>query len=328
MRYEITDRVLQLALAMQGSRIGLSLTDIESDFSVSRSTAQRMRDAVLRNYPQAEKITDFEQRPRWRIPLTGVVTPGAFSADEIADLEATTKFLRQRGLNARANSLEVVARKLKASIPSEVQRRLEPDLEALLEAEGLAMRPGPRPAIKPEVIDTIRAAIKQSRELHVAYHSRHTNRSSGRRLYPYGFLLGKQHYLVGMSPDRHPEEARIFSLGQIRRVSLTDKVFVRKPDFSLRGFAERSFGVFQETPRDVVWQFSASVADVIEEYVFHPSQTMRRQKDGSTIVRFTAGGLLEMCWHLYTWGANVKVLEPPELKELMKRALDHKNFAF
>ena len=60
MRYEITDRVLQLALAMQGSRVGLSLTDIEGDFGVSRRTAQRMRDAVLRNYPQAEKITDFE----------------------------------------------------------------------------------------------------------------------------------------------------------------------------------------------------------------------------------------------------------------------------
>ena len=327
MRYEITDRVLQLALAMQGSRVGLSLTDIEGDFGVSRRTAQRMRDAVLRNYPQAEKITDFEQRPRWRIPLTGVVTPGAFSAEQIADLEATAKFLRQRNLAARANSLEVVARKLKASVPGEVQRRLEPDLEALLEAEGLAMRPGPRPVIKPEVIDTIRSAIKQNKEIYIAYHSRHKNRSSGRRLHPYGFLLGKQHYLVGMSPDRHPDEARIFSLSQIRRISLTDKVFIRNPEFSLRAFAERSFGVFQEKPRDVVWQFSASVADAIEEYVFHPNQSMQRQKDGSVIVKFTAGGLMEMCWHLYTWGANVKVIEPIELKELMKKALAHKNFS-
>ena len=54
---------------------------------------------------------------------------------------------------------------------------------------------------------------------------------------------------------------------------------------------------------------------------------MTRQKDGSVIVRFRAGGLLEMCWHLYTWGANVKVLEPAELKELMRKALKHKNFS-
>ena len=130
-----------------------------------------------------------------------------------------------------------------------------------------------------------------------------------------------------MSPDRHPDEARIFSLSQIRRISLTDKVFIRNPEFSLRAFAERSFGVFQEKPRDVVWQFSASVTDAIEEYVFHPNQSMQRQKDGSVIVKFTAGGLMEMCWHLYTWGANVKVIEPIELKELMKKALAHKNFS-
>jgi hypothetical protein len=35
------------------------------------------------------------------------------------------------------------------------------------------------------VIDTIRLAIKQGRELYLAYRSRHTKRSSGRRLHPY-----------------------------------------------------------------------------------------------------------------------------------------------
>ncbi|WP_395708167.1 WYL domain-containing protein [Reyranella sp.] len=44
------------------------------------------------------------------------------------------------------------------------------------------------------------------------------------------------------------------------------------------------------------------------------------------IVRFRAGGLMEMCWHLYTWGADVEVLEPAELKQLMGRALRHRKF--
>ncbi|MCG3775345.1 MAG: hypothetical protein JW395_2177 [Nitrospira sp.] len=94
MRYEITDRVLQLALTMQGSRMGLSLLDIERDFDVSRRTAQRMRDAVLRNYPQAEQLVDSERRPRWRIPVAGVVTPSAVVAEDIVDLEATARLLR------------------------------------------------------------------------------------------------------------------------------------------------------------------------------------------------------------------------------------------
>ena len=326
MRYEITDRVLQLALSMQGSRMGISLLDIEHEFRVSRRTAQRMRDAVLRNYPQAEVLEDNERRPRWRIPVAGIVTPGALTAGDIVDLEATAKLLRQRNLRARASSLETIARKLRAALPAATQRRLEPDIEALLEAEGLAMRPGPRPVIRSEVIDTIRLAIKQGHEICVHYRSLHSRRSSGRRLQPYGFLLGKQHYLVGMSPDRHPGEARLFALGQIQRVGSLDRPFVRDKAFSLQKFAERSFGVFQEAPKEIVWRFAPAVALAVAEYVFHPSQSIEQQRDGSTIVRFRTGGLMEMCWHLYTWGANVEVLEPPELVKLMKTALSHRNF--
>ena len=326
MRYEVTDRVLQLALAMQGSRMGLSLTDIERDFDVSRRTAQRMRDAVLRNYPQAEQMLDEERRPRWRIPVSGVVTPGALSAEDIVDLESAAKLLRQRNLRARATSLEKVARKLRAALPPATQRRLEPDIEALLEAEELAMRPGPRPVIRTEVIDTIRLAIKQGCEIYIAYRSRHSRRSSGRRLHPYGFLLGKQHYLVGMSPDRHPGDARLFALAQIQRVSLLDRSFAKDPAFSLQKFAERSFGVFQEPQQDVCWKFTPEVADVVVEYVFHPSQSVKKQRDGSVIVRFRAGGLMEMCWHLYTWGANIEVLEPAKLRGMMTKALKHRNF--
>ena len=327
MRYEITDRVLQLALSMQGSRMGISLLDIEHEFRVSRRTAQRMRDAVLRNYPQAEVLEDNERRPRWRIPVAGIVTPGALAAGDIVDLEATAKLLRQRNLRARASSLETIARKLRAALPAATQRRLEPDIEALLEAEGLAMRPGPRPVIRSEVIDTIRLAIKQGQEIYVHYRSLHSRRSSGRRLQPYGFLLGKQHYLVGMSPDRHPGEARLFALGQIQRVGSLDRPFVRDKAFSLQKFAERSFGVFQEAPKEIVWRFAPAVAQAVAEYVFHPSKSIEPQRDGSTIVRFRAGGLMEMCWHLYTWGANVEVLQPPELAKLMKTALSHRNFA-
>jgi predicted DNA-binding transcriptional regulator YafY len=327
LRYAITDRVLQLALAMQGSRVGLSLGDIERDFRVGRRTAQRMRDAVLRNYPQAEQLVDEERRPRWRIPATGTVTPGAVTADELADLEGTIALLRRDNLRRRAKSLEDVVRKLRASLKPDLARRIEPDVEALLEAEGLAMRPGPRPVIQPDAIDTIRLAIKQSREIFLAYRSRHSGRSSGRRLQPYGFLFGNRHYLVGVAPGRHAGDARLFALSGIRQVRITDRPFRRDPAFSLQRFAERSFGVFQEEPRAVVWRFAADAAAAAEEYVFHPGQTLERQRDGSLVVRFTAGGLLEMCWHLYTWGASVEVLAPPELTRLMASAHRHRNFA-
>lgn len=146
MRHEPAERVLQLALAMQGSRPGVSLSDIEAQFGIGRRTAQRLRDAVVRVYPQVEQLVDAEARPRWRISATGVVTPGALVADDIADLEATARYLRQRNLRKRAAVLERIASKLKAALPGPTRARVEPDIEALLEAEGLAMRPRPAAA--------------------------------------------------------------------------------------------------------------------------------------------------------------------------------------
>ena len=50
---------------------------------------------------------------------------------------------------------------------------------------------------------------------------------------------------------------------------------------------------------------------------FHPTQSMEDQPDGSLIVRFTASGHLEMCWHLYMWGDSVEVLAPKALQKLV-----------
>lgn len=331
MRYGITDRVLQLALAMQGSRLGLTLGDIEHRFGVSRRTAQRMRDAVLRNYPQAEQVADDERRPRWRIPVAGIVAPGAVSADELADLEAAIALLRRENQRRRAEALEGLLRKIRANLRPELQRRIEPDLEALVEAEGLAMRPGPRPVIRPEVIDTIRLAIKQGRELYLTYRSRHSGKVSGRHVRPYGFIFGSRHYLVGQSADKPAahaagSELRLFALSGVRQVRVSGRPFRRDPQFSLQQFAERAFGVFQEQPRDIVWRFKPAAAAAAADYVFHPTQSMEQQKDGSLVVRFRAGGLLEMCWHLYTWGDDVEVLAPDELRALMAKAHRHRAF--
>ena len=71
-------------------------------------------------------------------------------------------------------------------------------------------------------------------------------------------------------------------------------------------------------------EFSVSIPAPLAAMTY---QFVVHQPDGSLIVRFETSGQLEMCWHLYTWGANVKVIEPIELKELMKKALAHKNFS-
>jgi predicted DNA-binding transcriptional regulator YafY len=101
---------------------------------------------------------------------------------------------------------------------------------------------------------------------------------------PYGFLYGSRHYLVAWS--NRAKDSRNFALSNIERVKVLDRMFTRKSDFSLRDYAQRSFGVFQENPVDVVLKFAPKAAIDAREFLFHPTQVLEPQPDGSLIVQF------------------------------------------
>jgi predicted DNA-binding transcriptional regulator YafY len=147
MRYEKLDTLLRVALAMRGSAEGISLDDIRRDYRVSRRTAERMRDAIQRVFPQLEQANPGEVPKRWRIRAGAMSNLIGFSLDELAAMRVAIDVLRRDNLSEFAARLDGLAVKLNALIRPEAARRLAPDLEILAEAEGTALRPGPRQRI-------------------------------------------------------------------------------------------------------------------------------------------------------------------------------------
>ncbi len=66
-RFEKLETLLRVALDMRGNADGLSLAEIERDYAVSRRTAERMRDAIERVFPQMKQANPRELPKRWRI---------------------------------------------------------------------------------------------------------------------------------------------------------------------------------------------------------------------------------------------------------------------
>lgn len=317
MRYEKADNLLQLALELQAARGGLTLADIEERFGVGRRTAMRMRDAVLRNFPQTEEVGTGERTKRWRLPAGTLDRLVAFTAAELAALEASTRLLERDNREDEAAELLGLSAKLKALMKPDMARRVEPDLEGLLEAEGLAARPGPRPRIEVSVVEELRRAILAGRKVRIRYRNRGTKKVNERLVHPYGFLHGHRNYLVGWHENPKANKVALFALPYIEGVKIVEETFVRDPGFRLEEFAAQSFGIFQGEQYQTVWRFSSEAADDAAEFVFHPSQEMERQEDGSLIVRFRAAGDLEMAWHLFIWGDKVDILEPQHLADMM-----------
>lgn len=161
MRHEKAEQLLRLCVMMAARSQGVSIGMIRAEFEVSRRTAERMRDAAMRLLPGTEERTDDAGFKHWRatdVPR-GLI---AIAAEDITTLRSASEALAADNRPDAARRLRDMADKLLASQSRARQLQLEPDLELLMQSEGLALRPGPRVALSLEHMTIARPSAKRS----------------------------------------------------------------------------------------------------------------------------------------------------------------------
>lgn len=311
------EQLLELATLAAARHAGITIDDVADRFTVSKRTAQRMLYVLENQFPDTETSLGDDGRKRWRLPSAPLRDLMTLSPEELAVLDFAIETLRRNGLAVEAQDLRGLREKILALVPRSKAARLETDHEILLEAQGLAARPGPRERVDRQIIAAVAEAIKASRMLDVSYQARGETDPRPRRIAPYGLLTGIRRYLVARPHDELAGRPRLYVVENIRGAAVTPITFERDTSFNLQAFAHRSFGVFQhpEEYGEVIWRFSSEAAQHARSFEFHPSQSFEDGPNGSLIVRFKAAGHLEMAWHLYMWGEDVEVLAPQSLRD-------------
>ena len=312
MRFERMTDIVRLAIRLQAAYGGLTLDDIRADFSVSRSTAERLRNAVDTAFGPLELVDRDDSKRHWRLRSDALRRFVTVSGAELTELASAATALERSGLVERATILRDLAAKVRALQRCGSLERIESDLEALVHAEGLATRPGPRERLDRGLLALLREAISTARVVEFRYLAQSTGRRRRHRVCPYGLLYGNRAFLV--APTERHVEPRLWRLANLSEARLAPESFERDPAFDLQRYAERSFGTFQEAPFRVVLRFDADVARDASTFVFHPQQSVEETADGSLTVRFEAGGIDEMCRHLFTWGESVTIEKPARLR--------------
>lgn len=309
--------LFELAIRMQETSVGVSLSDIQTYFNVSRRTAERMKNALLCYFPQMEEVDTGEKIKRWRIPQRTLNSLISFSVEELTTIKTAMNCLKQNGLEKQADIIKQIELKLKNIINPDIKRRIEVDAEELMKTEGLALRPGPKIVIDETILAQIREAILSCHQIKISYYNKQSHKISINTLKPYGILYGERnHYLLAQHSDGYfGDKIHHFILNNIKNIELLDDTYEIPSSFSLEEYSKQSFGAFQEELFEVEWLFDKEVAEDAKRYIFHPSQTVTENPDGTLTVKFKAGGRLEMKWHLYTWGNHVKVIKPENWDE-------------
>lgn len=128
---------------------------------------------------------------------------------------------------------------------------------------------------------------------------------------------GEQPYLVAYC--RAAADWRHFALARIKSAELLDEVFEPRSDFDASEYVRRGFGVFHGRQHRIVLRFSSEVAHLPSERCFHPTQELAECADGAVELTMTAGGLPEIATWLAGFGGKVVVLDPQELRDLVRK---------
>jgi predicted DNA-binding transcriptional regulator YafY len=317
MRHEKATRLLELARLLASTAEGLTLDEMAQRLDTGRRTAERMRDAVRELFPQMEEVDDPPSR---RYRLSGGLDSlfQAPDADELAALRSAAETLASSGAGVRAAALRSLEQKVMASMRASARRRIAPDMEALVQAETIAAHAGPRPFEDAAVLGAIRNALKGMTAIRFRYEG---GSSPGRvrEVTPCGVLFGRANYLVAIEGDGEP---RTWRLDRMREVEALGRYAPVPESFSIQDFADESFGIYHDAVEDVVLRIDAVKADDALHWRFHGNQTVTQLPDGRVEVAFRASGMLELAWHLFTWGGAVEIVSPPSLKSTMIEQLE------
>ena len=319
MRHEKGARLLEIARMMAASAEGVTLEEIGERLGVARRTAERMRDAVRDLFPAMEEVEEGVSK-RFRIPggLDGLFQVP--TAEEMTALSAAAEMMDRQGAGGRAAALRSLEQKVLSATRASARRRLAPDLEALLQAEAVAVQAGPRPFEDERVLAAVREALKSLSTVRFRYEGG-SQPGRTREVTPYGILFGRSNYLVAEELDAGTGP-RNWRLDRIQDVEITGRPGAKPEDFSLQAYADESFGIYQDDTHDVVLRIRPHGREDAVRWRFHARQKLEEQADGSVIVRFRSSGMRELAWHLVTWQDKAEVVAPEALQEMLRGELE------
>ncbi|MEO5986772.1 MAG: WYL domain-containing protein, partial [Candidatus Limnocylindria bacterium] len=129
-------------------------------------------------------------------------------------------------------------------------------------------------------------------------------------------------YLIGFDEPAHA--MRTYKVERIRSATLTQDRYEIPDDFDPDAWLANSWGIWSSdsTPTERVrLRFSATVAHRVREAIWHRSQELEELEDGGLELTVTVAGTVEIRPWILSWGDGVEVLEPPELRLAVARAV-------
>lgn len=177
------------------------------------------------------------------------------------------------------------------------------------------------------LFEKLARAVLECRELRFEYRKIDSDEWEKRALRPFHLAdFEGGWYVIGYDLDR--KARRTFALQRVKAARVLQTRFLRPSDFSLSDHLGGSFGVWHH-PEDkgkkhrIRLQFTGWAARMASERRWHPSQETKwlGKKEDTLEMALELCSFEEISRWILSWGPQVEVLEPEELREELIQSL-------
>jgi predicted DNA-binding transcriptional regulator YafY len=306
-------RILQIEESIRAGRYPNS-ESLAAELEVDARTIQRdiafMRDQLRAPLEFSRKCNGyFLSDPSWALP-TFQLTEG-----ELVSVFLAERLLRQYHGTPYEADLTQAFDRITRMLPEHISVNLAGMMDTL------SVTPCVLTIQDVETFRTLTKAIQQSEQLRLLYWSASQNRETDRIVDPLHLsLVDNDWYLIARCHTR--DDVRMFSTVRIRRAESTGQMFQPPENFDIATYLGNSFRAVRGEGGEawnVKLQFRVEMAGRIREKVWHHTQTLEDQPDGSVIMCLQVSSLIEIRRWVLFWGADCRVLEPEELKQQVRQ---------
>lgn len=176
--------------------------------------------------------------------------------------------------------------------------------------------------VEEPIFHQVVGALFENRAMGITYRTPYTGEASERLIQPLHLLcyMGNWH-LIAFCTLRG--ELRDFTLSRIARIEQGEaRIDLPVGLPSIKDYIRQTFGVITgPCSAQVVLKFQPAVAARVSEQIWHDAQQMTMNANGTLQLTFPVAGFEEVAREVLKYGAEVEVVAPDELREIVRQEI-------
>jgi predicted DNA-binding transcriptional regulator YafY len=291
------------------ARYGVTIEELVEETGVNRRTIFRDLNVIHEaGYPLVSEWLNGRKAYRF-LTCFKDVPPLNFSLQELMTLSFLRSQLDFLKGTPFQDDMESIFRKIHSVLPPRYAAHME-----RIAGVSIPLLQGRRDYGKAsKALLALRDALLFQYSIYLHYRVKGNGPRKKYKVDPYTLIFYKGGlYLLGFAHNR--QALRTFAVERISMVEVGRERFNIPEGFKPEEQFGTAFGIVEEACLPLKIKFSARVAHAVKDRIWHPSQKVEKKPDGSFVISFEAGGVMEIISWILSYGHNAEILEPLELR--------------